>query len=1227
MGQIILSEAGAAIGSQFLPGGIDIFGQNISGEALGRAAGSIAGRSIDNALAAPRQIGPRLKSLHVMESREGASIPLIYGRFRVGGQVIWAANFKEHRQSSGGKTTPKTESFSYSVSFAVALCEGEISRVLNVWGNGEARDLANYTYRVYKGNDDQLPDPLIEAIEGRGLAPAYRGMAYVVFEDMPLAEFGNRLPQLSFEVAAPTNREGDPVLADHVTGVNIIPASGEFVYDTQIVRELYFPGTETTLNIHSAQGIADFTVSLDQLQEELPKAQKAALTVSWFGDDLRAGVCKLKPGIERAARVTAPYSWDVAGLGRGGAHLISTTDDNRPYYGGTPADVAVIRAIESMNDRGIAVTMSPFLMMDVPPENGLPDPYGEPEQAVFPWRGRITTTANGSAQARADVSAFVGVDGGFGYRHFILHHARLAARAGGVEAFLLGSEFRGMTRIQDQTGAFPFVEALIELAGEVRAILGPQVKISYAADWTEYGAYQAPDGATIYFPLDALWGDANIDFVGIDWYPPTGDWRDGDDHLDALAGYAAADDTAYLNSQFEGGEGYEWYYVSDADRDAQIRTPIVDSAHGEDWIFRSKDIRNWRNNTHYERIGGQRQATSTAWVAGSKPIRLSEIGYPALDKGGNSPNLFYDPKSAESAFPPYSNGQRDDIFQYRALSAALAFYNGLDFVEASYVWAWDGRPYPAFPRLTDIWTDSDNYDLGHWINGRTALSDLAAIVEDICERGGIDNVDAGALKGVVSGYASDGIASVRGLLEPLAAAYGFQCREDAGTLRFEHIATGALRVIDGAALAYTPESIDRALLDKAPGQMRLAYADPSKDYQPSVQTARRAGQDVRLSADVSLNVAMTEAEAARKAAYLLARANNADSVRFALPLAYRDISIGDVIGLNGRDWHITQYEEGAAISLSAEAITDDLSSQLYTAEAAVGAQAAYPSTPELVIIPALDIMGSYGEYRPLVGAATNPWQGDLQVVSGVDVTSQTTHATLTQTAIIGQIEGNGAALGPAGRWDYANSLQVWTPYLALSSITRLAALDGDNRAFIETDQGWELIGFKTADLISTERFLLTDLLRGLAGTPVGNIAQGARFVLWDEALERADVPMANIGLSRTWQVDGFEDTTQVFTPEYAPAWPVSHLKTQTNADGTRTLTWVLTDPRMGEGWHGADPSLSLQSVVEVDTGVGFVALVTTSATSATIPSGASGARVTILGAGGVTGASTTIVVP
>jgi hypothetical protein len=104
MATLALGAAGAALGGAFLPG-LSIFGATISGGAMGQLAGTLAGSFIDQALfggsGQSRVVqGPRLASLHVMASAEDADIPRLYGRARLGGQVIWATNFEEVASTS-----------------------------------------------------------------------------------------------------------------------------------------------------------------------------------------------------------------------------------------------------------------------------------------------------------------------------------------------------------------------------------------------------------------------------------------------------------------------------------------------------------------------------------------------------------------------------------------------------------------------------------------------------------------------------------------------------------------------------------------------------------------------------------------------------------------------------------------------------------------------------------------------------------------------------------------------------------------------------------------------------------------------------------------------------------------------------------------------------------------------------------------------------------------------
>lgn len=176
---------------------------------VGQIAGTLAGSAIDSALFAPKDIeGARLKELAVSASSYGTPIAAQYGRMRVPGTVIWSTELSEHSERhSNGKGQPKTVSYSYSVSFAVALSSRPIDDVGRIWADGNllrgaAGDLkSGGTLRIHRGHGDQPRDPLMEAALGER-CPAFRGCAYAVFEDLDLTDFGNRIPALSFEVMA-----------------------------------------------------------------------------------------------------------------------------------------------------------------------------------------------------------------------------------------------------------------------------------------------------------------------------------------------------------------------------------------------------------------------------------------------------------------------------------------------------------------------------------------------------------------------------------------------------------------------------------------------------------------------------------------------------------------------------------------------------------------------------------------------------------------------------------------------------------------------------------------------------------------------------------------------------------------------------------------------------------------------------------------------------------------
>ncbi|MEM7668822.1 MAG: glycoside hydrolase/phage tail family protein, partial [Pseudomonadota bacterium] len=879
------SAAGGAIGGTFL---------GVSAATIGQVAGATAGALVDQRLfrsgSQPVEVG-RARSLRIQSSTEGVPIPQVYGRMRVSGQVIWSTKYLEkvRTTTSGGKggiggsssSAQTVREFSYCISFAVSLCEGVIDRVGRIWADGKLLDTQGLTIRVYRGDQSQPPDPKIMAVEGAGVTPAYRGTAYVVFEDLPLEQFGDRIPQLNFEVfrappeeSIPPGPERGARLSALVRGVALSPGSGEFALDTEAVRYLDADGARFA-NVNNSQGRPDALVALDQLDADLPQADAVSVIISWFGTDLRCGECRIEPRVEQASRLAAPQNWSVSGLTSATATLVSRDAGGRPVYGGTPSDASVIKLIRELKARGKKVMLYPFILMDVPPGNTLPDPYtGTVGQPAFPWRGRITASVapgepgspDQTAALAPEVEAFFGAaeasdftiqndsvtysgPAEFTMRRFILHCAALGAAAGGVDAICIGSEMRELTPLRSARTVYPAVGEFLQLANQVAVVL-PQAQIGYAADWSEYFGHQPQDGSgDAIFHLDPLWASPSIDFIGIDDYTPLSDWRHETDHLDRLAGAQSVYSLPYLTSQIEGGEYYDYFYADETARELQDRSPITDGASNEPWIFRSKDIRSWWSNPHHNRIGGVRQPTPTAWVPRSKPVWLTETGCPAVDLGANMPNLFYDPKSSESALPFGSVGARDDEMQRRFLQAKLAYWQtpGVNPNSTVYpgkmipddcvfVWTWDSRPFPDFPVRESVWSDGPLYDFGHWLTGRVSSSGLAEVVADICRQRGIFAIDVSGLFGTVDGYQIDATQSARQALQPLMLAYGFDAfeAEDRIVFRMRDLRPSNLlesgAVVAGADPANGPVLRERTSAGDVVDAVRVTYIEAESDY-------------------------------------------------------------------------------------------------------------------------------------------------------------------------------------------------------------------------------------------------------------------------------------------------------------------------------------------------------------------------------------------------------------
>jgi hypothetical protein len=1150
MATILLQVAGAAVGGIFGP----------VGTAIGSAIGATVGGMLDSSLLNSNRTvaGRGLSGARIPSADEGSPVLRVHGTMRIAGALIWATRFEETvtRERQGGKGRgPTVESYHYHANFALGLCEGPIASIRRVWADGRELDLETLDMRIYRGSASQLPDPLIEAKQGAGRAPAWRGLAYVVFERLPLDDFGNRIPALQFEVIRPTG-----ALESAIEAVAVIPGATEHGYATTQVRESLGVGAERLINRNMRQAATDWAQSINELQALCPNLKSVALISSWFGDDLRVGHCKIRPGVEVPYRAAETRPWKVGGLNRATAHLISTKDGG-PAYGGTPDDMSIIEAIRDLKARGLKVTLYPFVLMDIPDGNALPNPAGGTGQPVYPWRGRITAapapgmsgTPDGSAAMGAEIDAFCGqtavshmavsgdtvnwLGGDDGYRRFVLHHAALAVAAGGVDGFVIGSEMIGVTRLRDGSAAFPFVDALMAIAADVKTMLGPGTTLTYAADWSEYSGYRPGDGSgDAYFNLDPLWAHPAIGAIGIDNYMPLGDWRDSDLVDGSPDGARFANDKTALGAAIAGGEGYDWYYVNKPGRDARDRLPIADGLAGKDWVYRIKDLRGWWQNQHFDRVGGVEAGAPSPWNPGSKPFWFTELGCPAVDKGPNQPNLFPDPKSSESAIPWYSNGGRDDLAQRAFIEAHLDHWSGaanadgMVTTDQIYLWTWDARPFPAFPLSRSVWSDGDNWRTGHWLNGRLGTVALRDLIAAVLSEAGFAEFDVERVDGVITGHVISNPLSPRAVLAPLLDAFAIDVAEGPRGLVFvSRLQSGATP----ASVAVVADPADEALFEETRSEVSefaneavVLFADPLPDHAAASARSRRIEGEAMRQRDMPLSLAMDPGLARTTAdRWLQDHRLQRRRLKFSLPPQKAALQPGDTVRLDHETaphglFRIIRIEEGElrrieAVSHSGAAAAP--ATESLGASATGDANAAF--APEVLLLDLPVITGGDETGWARAAGLSLPWRR-IVLSSSAEDEGYAARATLDAPARIGSLT---SALPPgeiAWRFDRLHAIDVDLAFGGLASVSRLALLNGANVAAIRSDSGvWEVVQFEHAEEIAAGRWRLSSLLRGQGGTDDAmraGASSGADFVMLDSAVVPLGLSLEEAGRDLNW---------------------------------------------------------------------------------------------------------------
>ncbi len=1083
----------------------------------------------------------------MQSSTYGKNIPIAYGNVRLAGNIIWSLPIKETATTTkvssggkggGGKVLQKQTTYSYSVTLAIGVCEGEIDDIIRVWADAEVINPNLGVYRLYRGTETQNPDPTIESYEGVGTTPAYRGMAYVVIEDFPLANYGNRIPNFTFEVRRKMN--ADDALPSKIENIIMIPASGEFAYDTVIQKKtggevvsgnFIQRGKQAEINQNSHYGIADAVVALNQMESELPNAEWVSVVVGWFGDSLDAGTCVIKPGVEYiAGNATQPNEWSVAGYSRGSAHAI-TQVDGRAVYGGTPDDGSIVRYVTELRARGYKIMFYPFIFMDMEDK---------------PWRGRITGS-------NTNVASFFTKT--HGYNAFVTHYANLLD--GKIDGFCIGSELIGLTKVHNGLHSYAGVNALVGLAGTVKTILGSDVTVTYAADWSEY---HHTDGG--WYNLDPLWACSSIDVVGIDaYFPLTDEPQDGYDKQKIMDGWTS-------------GEGYDWHYT---DEDRTIQASLTPQ-------YAWKNIAWWWNNSHVNP-----DSSSTSWVPCSKKIWFTEFGFPSVDGCANQPNVFYDPSSSESNFPRFSRGRVDYRAQATAIEATLDKWAGSSMVEKLFLWTWDARPYPSFPEFSDVWSDGKQWVYGHWITGKLGLSSLAEIIKELAQRCGFkpEELDFGNLYELVDGFVIDKIMTVRSALESLQKAYIFDVAESGAQLKF--ITRGQQEAEEIEEKDIIPQKdktldITREHELALPQKIEVNFISRSKNFQIGNQSSTREVTSAQGIESVSLPLVLNEWQARQVADIMiynlwLARTK----YELALPVKYSYLEPGDVIEISGHQIRLTETLLGANGELRVKAVAENNEIyDVYTSPEVPDSRNPVTeiadSELEILDIPAFD---TESKIRFAVCGLGNNWQGAGIFRSDDGGASYEQCSEVLAESVMGNAV-TALANGVADICDESCVVDVSLINGELETITEDALLNGGNLAVL----GNEIIQFRNAELLEQGKYRLSCLLRGRLGTEWATAMHvaGERFVMLNSNVVAEQIPSYLIGVSRKYKAVSLgkdldstiaEDFTfrAVSLKPYAPV----HITASRDGSGNLSISWIRRTRISGELRDGADVPLNEES--------------------------------------------------
>jgi hypothetical protein len=1161
-----MAVAGAVL--SVMTGGLGAFavGAWIPDIMAGLAAGAAVGQTIGSLVFQPRLNGPRLADTQIMNSTNGAPIPFGYGGFRISGQVIWSSGIVEtetNQSQSGGKGgmfSPTTTVYTYTISVAIAFCEGPAT-ITRIWGdskliydttskgavssdtldtglqNTSKGDTGAQTTVVipiiYQGSSTQMPDPTIQASEGIDQTPAFRDLCYIVYNDLPLADFGNRLPNIRAELSTATVQA---YIKDTYPPIDLdVPTLGGGGGTSIYAQTFCFvdPVGRVAI-ILDAAGASAQAIDLATTNTE-PLESWQANTMYPLGSQILDSAGNVETvthttGSGFSDHTTQPV-WTVGGE-------METTNDNDLVWTNTgPGPEAIL-----VTAKGV---LNPTLNSDESINGG--------DYAInLPLAAGVDT--RGHFWACFDIASP-------GTSHFY------------------AVEFEQM----DATTAQTFVAiARVQMPGPIAAMSFAQIN---GTDWLYFTTQSNFGGGGIVYRVHAE-GAAIDDQAS--WIPVT--------NTGSVSGpaYPAIDPTTgivYVISN-PGGGAYEWNVTVWDPRGGGGQPTAFqfhgDAAHGQgiacmfDSIDQSLIV--FTNNGSIYKVD---VATMTVIASAAGVVAPAVAANLPKWNCGTVPGLGLFVAQDGSNNLIYINHSTLAIAQTVAEQEWFAATFGGDFTDAQL----DPVTLSLVCSPSDEAGNYGTFAFRIYLNRQTVPGKtLDQIVQDICSRAGLadDLMDVTALASTtVLGYAVTRNSDAKSVMVPLTAAFFFDAVESDFILKFVPRGGAVAMTIAEADLGLEADGFELqetiAQEHDLPKAIEVLYADPTLDYQTGKQRAARPARVVKTKTKSVLELPLTmNGDTAAQIAdiYLKTIWNERNQYAFKLtPPKYMVLDSTDVVEIiyEGSPYisRLIKNTIGQDFVTEYNGCSEDPEGYISTAKGNNGTgfpiQVINPAAPTTLYMLDLPLLadtdsppaGSSGYYFAMASRGPG-WAGGVLFFS--PDSSNYTQVGFSNSAIVFGSVGvaTPAPPAPSGAWvlDQTTTIRVGISRgTALSSTTLINLLNGAN-AFILGD---ELMQFLTATLNSDGSYTLSNLLRGRRGTEwaASQHVSGETALFLPFGLHRNNVPTSLVGLSQFYEAATVGQSRTLASPQnitlqgndlkpYAPC----HITGARDGSNNLTVDWT-----------------------------------------------------------------------